>query len=68
MELANNDIRGKIEENNIRYWEVAAALGITDGNFSRKLRQELSDEEKEKVFHAIDRLVESKAAVKGAVK
>ena len=60
MVLANKDIRGKIEENNIRYWEVAAALGITDGNFSRKLRQELSDEEKENVFNAIDKLVEER--------
>ena len=57
MELANKDIRMSIEENKLRYWMVAAELNITDGNFSRKLRTELSEEEKEKVFHAIDKLV-----------
>ena len=33
--------------------EVAEALGITDGNFSRKLRKELPRKEKEAIINKI---------------
>ena len=44
--MCNKDIREAAKNAGIRLWEVAAALGINDGNFSRKLRQELPHEEK----------------------
>ena len=44
----------------VRLWEVAAAYGINDGNFSRKLRQELPQEEKEKILAIINRLAQEK--------
>jgi len=31
-------------------------IGINDGNFSRKLRRELPQEEKDKIFRIIDEL------------
>lgn len=37
----NMEIRNKAKSCGIRLWEIAAKLGINDGNFSRKLRQEL---------------------------
>lgn len=52
----NMEIRNKAKSCGIRFWEIAAKLGINDGNFSRKLRQELPQEEKEKVLAIIDRL------------
>lgn len=52
----NMEIRNKAKSCGIRLWEIAAKLGINDGNFSRKLRQELPQEEKEKMLAIIDRL------------
>ena len=43
----NIDVRNFIEQTGVKYWEVAEKLGITDGNFSRKLRKELPTKEKE---------------------
>ena len=47
---ANADIREKAKEAGVCLWEVAAACGVNDGNFSRKLRLELPQEEKEKIL------------------
>ncbi len=57
---ANMEIRNAVKKAGIRLWEVAAACGINDGNFSRKLRQELPQEEKEKILAIIDRLAQDK--------
>lgn len=51
--MNNLDIRKAIEENNLKYWQVANRLGMTDGNFSRLLRLELKDDDKEKILKAI---------------
>ncbi len=51
--MANEDIRKAISEAKVKYWQVADALGMSDGGFSRKLRDELSTEDKERVFQAI---------------
>ena len=40
----------------IRLWQIADRLGITDNYFSRKLRKEFSEEEKQKIFKIIDEL------------
>lgn len=60
MMRANMEIRNAAKKAGIRLWEVAAACGINDGNFSRKLRQELPQEEKEKILAIIDRLAQEK--------
>ena len=56
MNKANSDIRKAIEEANLKYYMVANAYGITDGNFSRLLRFELSKEKKAKIMAIIDQL------------
>ena len=58
--MCNKGIREAAKKAGIRLWEVAAACGINDGNFSRKLRQELPQEEKEKILAIIDRLAQEK--------
>ena len=50
--------RRKAKENGVHLWRIADALGITDGNFSRKLRKELSEAEKKQIFKIIDDLKE----------
>lgn len=56
----NEKIRKKIEENHIRYWQVAYEYGIDDTAFSKKLRRELPEEEKEKINKIIDKLIKKK--------
>lgn len=54
--MFNKDIREAIAQAGLKYWQVADAYGISDGNFSRKLRKELPEEEKKKIFKAIKSL------------
>ena len=54
--MCNKDIREYAVKNNVRLWQVAQELHINDGNFSRKLRVELSQEEKQRVKDIIDKL------------
>ena len=58
--MYNKEIRSAAKNAGVRLWEVAAAYGINDGNFSRKLRQELPQEEKEKILAIINRLAQEK--------
>ena len=54
--MCNVDIRREAAGNGVRLWQIADALGISDAQFSRKLRREISTEEKEKVFEIIAQL------------
>ncbi len=58
--MNNTEIRSAAKKAGVRLWEVAAAYGINDGNFSRKLRKELPQGEKEKIFVIIDQLAQKK--------
>lgn len=52
----NIDLRRDMFEAEVKHWEVALALGITESSFSRLLRRELPDEEKNKIRQAIKRV------------
>ena len=56
MTLANEDIRKAAKQAGVRMWRIADELGIQDSVLSRKLRYELSEEQKWKIFMIIDRL------------
>ena len=56
--MYNNDIRTEATNSGVKLWQIAEKLGINDGNFSRKLRKELSDEEKAKIREIIAELKE----------
>ena len=58
--MNNVEIRVAILEANIKYYEIANKLGIHKVSFSRKLRNELSKEEKNRVLQAIEELKNSK--------
>ena len=51
--MSNVDVRQEAARKGVKLWQIADSLGMTDGNFSRKLRKELSPEMKEKVFSII---------------
>lgn len=55
--MLNADIRKTAQESGVRLWEVAERLGIADSTFSRKLRHELPDAEKQRIFAIIDDIV-----------
>lgn len=55
-EKTNKSIRTAAEKNGVKLWQIADALGMNDGNFSRKLRHELPPEETEKILALIDEL------------
>ncbi len=52
----NADIRKAAKDNGIKLWQIAKKLGISDGNFSRKLRDELSEGEKDRILTIIAEL------------
>lgn len=54
--MKNCEIRIAAQKAGIRLWQIAEAYGISDGNFSRKLRKELPKEEKEKIMGIIEQL------------
>ena len=56
--MSNIEIRKKAKGSGVHLWRIADVLGITDGNFSRKLRKELSESEKKQIFKIIDDLKE----------
>ena len=51
--MCNQDIRNEIRRAGLLLWQVADLLGIADSNFSRKLRKELPDAEKEQIRRII---------------
>lgn len=53
MKKQNEEIRKAIKNSGLKHWEVAYALGVNDGNFSRKLRIELSEAEKTEILDII---------------
>lgn len=61
--MKNQDIRAEIKTAGLYLWQIADALGINDGNFSRKLRHELSDEEKAKIRAIIAELSTQKEVI-----
>lgn len=61
--MANVDIRNYAGEKGVKLWQVAMAMDMHDSNFSRKLRVELSQEEKQKIKDIIDSLSSNKADI-----
>ena len=54
--MRNQAVRLAAESAGVRLWEIAEALGIADCNLSRRLRRELPQTEKEKIFGIIEQL------------
>ena len=51
-----SEIRRYILDKGILLWKVADKLGMSDGNFSRKLRHNFSEEDYNKIVSAVDEL------------
>lgn len=66
MTVNNADIRDRAKKCGVKLWQIADELGITDGNFSRKLRRELPETEKAQIIEIIDRVAAQHAAQSAA--
>jgi len=56
VKIKNLDIRAEAKVMGVRLWEIADQMGLMDCNFSRKLRKELSNTEKEQIRQIIAQL------------
>lgn len=57
----NLDIREAAQNNAVMLWKIADKIGIADSSFSRKLRRELPQGEKQRIFSAIEEIAKEKA-------
>lgn len=58
--LCNTDIRTAAKQNGVRLWEVAERLNVSEPTITRKLRRELPNEEKQRIFSLIDEIAADK--------
>ena len=61
--MKNNDIREYAIKNEVPLWKIAEKLNIFDSTFSKKLRKELTREEKEKIIKIIDSIANEKQVI-----
>ena len=60
--IVNSEIRVKILTTGVKQWQIAEKMGIADTSLSRKLRYELSENEKIKILAIIDELAKKETA------
>lgn len=53
---ANLDVREKAKKAGIYLWQIAAAIGVSEPTFNRRMRVEMPETEKEQVKKVISRL------------
>ena len=54
--MAHTDIRCAAKASGVKLWQIAEAVGLADSNFSKKLRRELPDCEKNRIYEIIQDL------------
>ena len=60
--MQNQDIRRAAAGNGVFLLQVADVMGIADSSLSRKMRQELPEDEKQKIFGIIAELAKEAAS------
>ncbi len=58
---ANYKIRSECHKHNVKLWELAEWIGVSESTMTRKLRQELPSEQKDHILSMICKLAEYKA-------
>ncbi len=62
--MLNSEIRNRAKEAKVKLWEIADRYGLNDGNFSRKLRRELPEEERDRILAIIDQIAAERKEVR----
>ena len=52
--MANSEIRTSMKEAHVSYWQIGDVLGLHENTVMRRLRHELSDEERRRFIAAIE--------------
>ena len=60
--MVNQKIKYAAKVANVRLWEVAEAIGISDSAFSRKMRRELPEAEQRKILNIVADIARRKEA------
>ncbi len=58
--MKNQDIRDAISKSGVKYWELADRYGIAQSTLSVRLRKELPESEKLRLFSLIQEISEEK--------
>lgn len=53
MELSNFEIKKALFENNMKQWQLAELLGVSEFTLSRKMRKEFPESAKAKIIELI---------------
>lgn len=53
--MKNNEIKAVLKEANMKQWQLAEMLQMSEFTLSRKLRNELSESEKKEIIDLIQR-------------
>ena len=61
--MNNKDIKDSIKNAGLYQWMVADRINMAESTFYRKMRHELPEEEKQKIYSAIEELKKQKEAV-----
>ncbi len=61
--IANLEIRESAKRSGVKLWQVAEGIGMSDAAFSRKLRRELPEQERNHILGVINELAAEKARV-----
>ena len=54
--MSNSDVRTAAKSAGVFLYQIAAVMGISEPTMTRKLRFELSDNEKKPIYEAIERI------------
>lgn len=65
LQMINRDVRRAIAINELKYWQVAATIGIAEETLSRWLRHELTVKRRILIQSAIEKLTAERRAVNG---
>lgn len=64
--MGNIEIKNSIKKAGLFQYEVAKALSIAESTFIRKLRHELTEDEQNRIYEAIEQLKEKGSKCVGA--
>ena len=62
MRTTNAAIRNAAHEAGVHHWQIAEALGISEGSFCRRMRHELPEAEQARILTIINDISEQREA------
>lgn len=57
--MENRILRDAAKANGVKLWQIAERVGVAEATFSRKLRHELPEQERQNILSIIDELAQA---------